>query len=312
MTNQTKILKSKGTQIPGLIMLIVSHFDHFLVQNDESPETHSIHVEKNTKSPLVEAQTLPTNFIPLNPIPKEIANDTKHPVFFFDIDNTLYPKSSGVGEWMAQRIRMFFMEHLNLPDEESRILGAKYYKDYGLAIRGLIRHFSINTAVYDEFVDGGLPLEDLLKPSNELSSLLERLNTRGACWAFTNAGYKHGLRVLKLLQIDHLFGGIIYCDYSEPDFPAKPDRLAFIRAMQCAGVDDPGRCIFFDDAIGNIRTARELGWTAIYVDENAKEPTELMSIQTVSLERDLLSIPSGNDAFPTIRRIEDFLQVIKE
>lgn len=291
-------------------MLIVSHFNQSTVEADKSPETHSIHVERNTKSPLFEAQKLPTNCIPLTPVSEAVKNDTKHPVFFFDIDNTLYPKSSGVSEWMGKRIRMFFIEHLKLPEEESRILGAKYYKDYGLAIRGLIKNFSIDPAVYDEFVDGGLPLEELLKPAPELASLLERLNARGSCWAFTNAGHRHGLRVLKLLGIDHLFAGMIYCDYNEPDFPAKPDRLSFIRAMQCAGVDDPGRCIFFDDAIGNIRSAREVGWTAIYVDENATGPTELMSMQSISLEQDLLSIPSGNDSFPTIRRIEDFLRII--
>ena len=108
------------------------------------------------------------------------------PVFFFDMDNTLYSKATGISVLMMERIRLYFQTFLNLPEEESNSLGGQYYLDYGLAIRGLVREFRVNPAEYDAFVDGGLPLERLLHPDTKWKDMLLRLNCRR--WIFTNAG----------------------------------------------------------------------------------------------------------------------------
>lgn len=275
---------------------------------NSSPETKTIHIETGSKSPLMQETRLPCHFMPLRPIPTAIASDPKHPIFFFDLDNTLYPKSSGIDQLMARRIELFFTEHLKLPIEESRVLGARFYQDYGLAIKGLIKHFAIDPVVYDEFVDGGLPLDTILKPSDKLKQILTLLNEHGTCWVFTNAGKTHAMRVLKLLDLQSLFAGIIYCDYSEPNFPSKPDRLAFQRAMECAAVDDPKRCFFFDDSIGNIRTAQEIGWKAVYVNEDAQECTETLTVDEIVKQREILLEPTSIETFPTVRRLEDLIQ----
>ncbi len=273
-----------------------------------SPETKTIHVDTSIKSPSMHEIHLPCHFMPLRPIPQRHLKNSKHPVFFFDLDNTLYPKSSGIDQLMARRIELFFVEHLKLPLEESQHLGARFYQDYGLAIKGLIKHFSIDPLVYDEFVDGGLPLDKLLQPNTKLQQILQFLNEHGSCWVFTNAGKSHATRVLKLLQLESLFAGVIYCDYSEPNFPAKPDRLAFQRAMQCVGVDDPARCYFFDDSVGNIRTAREIGWKAVYVNEEATNCTEEFSVEEIVRQREILMQPNSSQTYPTIRRLEDLLK----
>lgn len=186
-------------------------------------------------------------------------------VIFFDLDNTLYSKQTGIAEQMGHRIQQYFERYLHLPTEESVALGQKYYLDYGLAIKGLLRHFQINPIEYDEFVDGGLDLEQVLRPDEGLRRLLEGMQARR--WVFTNAGLQHARRVLQLLSIEDLFEGIVYCDYCEPDFPAKPDRVAYERAMLCAGVQKPEWCYFVDDNVSNVRSARELGWIAVHYDE---------------------------------------------
>lgn len=112
--------------------------------------------------------------------------DVHQPVCFFDMDNTLYPKSTRVGQLMAERIRLYFQSFLGLPEDESRTLGCRYYNDYGLAIRGAIQDFRIDPAHYDSFVDGGLPLEELLHASSRVNDMLRRMNCRR--WVFTNAG----------------------------------------------------------------------------------------------------------------------------
>jgi len=134
----------------------------------------------------------------------------------------------------------------------------------------LIKDFNINPLDYDSYVDGGLPLEEILEPQdykNEaLKSLLGQL-TECRKWIFTNAGLKHAKRVLKILELEEFFEGIIYCDYCEPNFPAKPQSSAFERAMFITKIDDPGLCYFIDDSPDNVRGATEFGWNAVLIDE---------------------------------------------
>lgn len=235
-----------------------------------------------------------------------VSNSDDERVIFFDMDNTLYPKSLGIHNQMAERIMLFFQSHLSLPREESRRLGARFYLDYGLAIRGIMKHFPIDPAVYNEFVDGGLDLESVLKPESSLISWLESLV--GRRWIFTNAGLSHAKRVLGLMGIDHLFEGIIYCDYGEPDFPAKPDRLAYERAMKCAGVSESRQCYFVDDSANNVRVAAELGWKAVYFEEG-EVGEELFSVSSLGeVERP----QTPKLAFPRISKLTEMTNVFPE
>ncbi len=212
---------------------------------------------------------------------------------FFDLDNTLYSKKAGIHNQMAERIQLFMQEKLNLPEEESRRLGANYYLDYGLAIRGILNDFHIDPSDYDQFVDGGLDLSRL-RPSDGLKSWLSSINA--SRWIFTNAGIIHARRVMDLLEITDLFEGIIYCDYSETEFPAKPERMAYERAMKWARVKEPGLCYFIDDSANNVRVASELGWKAVHFDE----------------ENDSQQSCIQNICFPNIKNILDMTNVFPE
>jgi pyrimidine and pyridine-specific 5'-nucleotidase len=253
---------------------------------------------------------------------------SEEPVFFIDLDNTLYPKSSGIDLLMARRIELYFMERLGLPQEESARLGARFYKDYGLAIKGLIKHFSIDPEDYDQFVDGGLPLDAILSASKPLQQLFSRLNNQvGPCWVFTNAGKSHAMRVLRLLGLANgqYFRGVIYCDYAEPDFPAKPDLLAFERAMLIAGLQpgqpaDRSRCVFLDDSRGNNRVSTEFCWKTVHVDEDSKEDHSLKEGKaSASMHRLQCELETLNDLDPAVRigaftilRLEDADKLLVE
>jgi len=189
------------------------------------------------------------------------------PVLFFDLDNTLYSQDTGIAEQMGKQIQLYFQEILKLPAEESAELGRRYYRDYGLAIKGLVKDWHVDPHHYDQFVDGGLLLEEALTPNSLLNEMLEELGKKARMWVFTNAGLQHALRVIRLQGIESHFEAIAYCDYGEPDFPAKPDRLAYQRAMELAGQTRPELCYFVDDSANNVRTANEFGWNAVHLDE---------------------------------------------
>ncbi|KAF2723351.1 pyrimidine 5-nucleotidase [Polychaeton citri CBS 116435] len=194
-------------------------------------------------------------------------------VFFFDIDNCLYPKSYKIHDHMSLLIDEYFQHHLALTREEANELHMRYYKDYGLAIEGLVRHHKVDPLEYNRKVDDALPLDDIIKPSPQLRKLLLDIDTsKYKLWLFTNAYLTHGERVVRLLGVEDLFEGITYCDYAAERLLCKPAQETFSKAMREADVSDPQDCYFVDDSMINVKGAKTYGWHAVHLVEPEVKP----------------------------------------
>ncbi|KAL8410916.1 hypothetical protein RB596_000539 [Gaeumannomyces avenae] len=204
------------------------------------------------------------------------ANGADRPkkVFFFDIDNCLYPKSAKVHDLMADLIDQYFAKHLSLSYNEAVRLHKEYYQNYGLAIEGLVRHHEIDPLDYNSKVDDALPLEGIIKPNPQLRKLLQDADrSQFRLWLFTNAYVTHGRRVIRLLEVEDQFDGITFCDYGAQPLLCKPHEDMFAKAMREAGVEDVNDCYFVDDSYQNCKKAQEIGWhTAHLVEEGSKVP----------------------------------------
>ena len=142
-------------------------------------------------------------------------------------------------------IDKFFEDHLSLSQKDANELHYKYYREYGLAIEGLVRHHKVNALEYNSKVDDALRLQELIKPSPDLRKLIGEIDTtKVRLWLFTNAYITHGKRVVKLLEIDDLFEGMTYCDYGSDKFYCKPHVEMFDKAMSEAGVKSNQNCYF--------------------------------------------------------------------
>lgn len=135
--------------------------------------------------------------------------------------------------------------HLELSKDEANELHMRYYKDYGLAIEGLVRHHKVDPLEYNRQVDDALPLEDILEPNEKLRQMLDDIDkTKVKLWLLTNAYVTHGKRVVKLLQIDDMFEGLTFCDYAARPFLCKPAPAMYEKAMREAGVTEKEDCYF--------------------------------------------------------------------
>ncbi|KAK8206964.1 Haloacid dehalogenase-like hydrolase-domain-containing protein [Phyllosticta capitalensis] len=208
-----------------------------------------------------------------------MVSSSSKPVLFFDIDNCLYPKSTRVAEMMSHLIDQYFQTHLSLTQQEANELHNKYYKEYGLAIEGLVRHHKVDPLEYNSKVDDALPLEQVIKPNPKLKKLLQDIDTdKVRLWLFTNAYVNHGKRVVSLLGVDEFFEGITFCDYGAAKFVCKPHKDMFMKAMSEAGVQRVEECYFVDDSFINCKAAMALGWTAAhYVESSEPEPPQQAS-----------------------------------
>ncbi|SMN18058.1 similar to Saccharomyces cerevisiae YGL224C SDT1 Pyrimidine nucleotidase [Maudiozyma saulgeensis] len=231
---------------------------------------------------------------PSNPLPTP---DENMRVFFFDIDNCLYKSSSKIHDLMQVSIVNYFKNTLNLSHEDAHQLNNTYYKEYGLAIRGLVMFHGINALEYNKLVDDSLPLQDILKPDFKLREMLLNLKKSGyfdKLWLFTNAYKNHGVRVIKLLGLGDIFDGMTYCDYSQTDtLVCKPNPQAFERAMTQCGLANYENAWFIDDSGSNIHQGLKLGMhQCVHVVENEVNEILGKTPDGSIVIRDILDLPT--------------------
>jgi putative hydrolase of the HAD superfamily len=187
-------------------------------------------------------------------------NPMRFTTFFFDLDETLYPSSSGLWIEIRTRINAYMHERLGLSWEEIETVREQYFKEYGTTLRGLQANYQVAMDDYLAYVHN-VPLEPHLKPNPELRAALEGISARKLI--FTNADCAHADRVTKVLGLEGVFEGCIDVHVIAPH--CKPMPGAFELALAAAGNPDPRNCVLFDDQGRVTRAARALGMYTVLV-----------------------------------------------
>ena len=173
---------------------------------------------------------------------------------FFDLDDTLYPPSSGLWPTLKGRINLYMIERLGIPPADVPHLRERYFKTYGTTLRGLQANHDVDMQDYLAFVHD-VRLEDYIHPNPVQQAVLASLTTRNLI--FTNADEKHARRVMRFLQIEQYFTDIVDVNAMQPY--CKPSPEAFALALKTAGVDDPSQCVMIDDLPHTTRAAKAFG-----------------------------------------------------
>jgi len=173
---------------------------------------------------------------------------------FFDLDDTLYPASSGLWPALKTRMSQYMIEHMHIPAEDVPGLREKYFREYGTTLRGLQAKHKIDTQDFLAYVHD-VNLTDYIQPNPLQQSVLASLPTRNLI--FTNSDLNHARRVLRVLQIEEYFTDIV--DVTRMDPYCKPNSEAFALALKVAGESTPSKCIMIDDLPNTVKAARDLG-----------------------------------------------------
>ena len=179
----------------------------------------------------------------------------------FDLDNTLYPASSGLWEDIGRRISLYLTERMGFDAAEASALRRRYLTAFGTTLNGLRHDFQIDPHDYLAFVHD-LPLERYLRPDPALDAMLGRLPLTKV--VFTNADARHATRVLDRLGVTHRFARII--DILSLDFVNKPNPLAYRRALDELAAA-PAECLYVEDTAANLPPAHDLGMLTVLVGE---------------------------------------------
>ncbi|XP_057972113.1 uncharacterized protein LOC131160445 [Malania oleifera] len=150
------------------------------------------------------------------------AQRQKYDFLLFDLDDTLYPLSSGLATACRNNIEDYMIEKLGIEKEKIPNLCSLLYKNYGTTMAGLRAiGYDFDYDEYHSFVHGRLPYENL-KPDPVLRSILLSLPLRKVI--FTNADKIHAAKVLGKLGLEDCFEGIICFETLNPTHkPAVSD-----------------------------------------------------------------------------------------
>lgn len=207
----------------------------------------------------------------------------------FDLDNTLYPASSGLMVQIDRRIGEFVQTHLSLDEPAAFSLRKHYYQTYGTTLRGLqLHHEHIPADLYLEFVHS-IAVDEYLRPDEALSAQLAALPLRKII--FTNSPREHAERVLDCLGIAQHFEAIFDLRYFA--FVAKPGQAAYQLVLDELGLDGAA-AVMLEDSLANLPPAKALGMTTVLVDES----------QTVQTGADLI-VPTIYAALSAVQALLD-------
>ncbi|XP_059647077.1 uncharacterized protein C24B11.05-like [Cornus florida] len=142
------------------------------------------------------------------------AQSPKYDCLLFDLDDTLYPLSSGLATVCSKNIKDYMVEKLGIDESKITELGNLLYKNYGTTMAGLRAiGYDFDYDEYHSFVHGRLPYQNL-KPDPVLRSLLLSLPIRKVI--FTNADKIHAIKALSRLGLGDCFEGIICFETLNP------------------------------------------------------------------------------------------------
>lgn len=195
----------------------------------------------------------------------------------FDLDNTLYPASSGIEREIINRMIGFVANQLQVNIDEAaaaRKLGlSRHPTTYAwlCAEHGPVDYEAYSAAVHP------LGEEASLQPDPELARLL-RADPRPK-YIFTNAVAEHAERFTRKLGIRDCFMKIY--DIRFVSLRGKPAPEAFSQVLADAGLRAAEVC-FFDDMAEAVREFINLGGEAYLIDEYLKhEKLGLPSLRRV-------------------------------
>ena len=185
----------------------------------------------------------------------------------FDLDDTLYPPGNGLWDELTERINRFMIERVGIDPARVNDLRRQYYQTYGTTLRGLMIDYpALSPDEFLEFVHA-VDIGRYLDPDPALDSMLAALPQPKAI--FTNSDTPHANRILNYLGIAHHFTHIV--DIRAMSFLNKPDPHSYATLLATLAVPAT-QCLYVEDSLRNLRPAKALGMTTLFVSANGHEP----------------------------------------
>ncbi len=195
------------------------------------------------------------------------ARRTHSPVWLFDLDNTLHDASRHIFPHINRAMVDYICRHLSVDEQQATRLRQNYWLRYGATLLGLMRHHRIDPNHFLWHTHQFPDLSRMLVFERALRVMLRRLPGRKI--VFSNAPDHYSRAVLESTGIARCFDAV----YSVERFAFQPKpavggfRVLLQRERLAAE-----RCIMVEDSAANLRTAKRLGMTTVWISRSTRQP----------------------------------------
>ena len=213
--------------------------------------------------------------------------------WIFDLDNTLYPRSTNLFQQVDVRIHDYVANILNLSRDAAKRVQKDYYQRYGTTLRGLMQEHRIDPDAFLTYVHD--IDHSVVAPDPRLAAAIEKLP--GRRFILTNGSRSHAEKTAERLGVTRHFDDIF--DIVSSDLLPKPAAATYDKFIATTGVT-PEHAAMFEDLSRNLAVPAALGMTTVLII-----PTEATEILGEAWEQE------GRDA-PHVDFVTDNLSAFLE
>ena len=183
----------------------------------------------------------------------------------FDLDNTLYPASCGIGREMIRRMNIFTADFLGTTVEEAAVMRRdRDSSRFDSTLDWLQKEYSLkNSEDFFKFVHPE-DLENFFPLNQKLVSMFEKMTVPAS--VLTNSSIEHAKNVTDYLGITQYFENIF--DLKFNNFKGKPNKSAYENVLSAIG-KKAENVLFIDDVPSYLNSFREMGGHVLLVDETS-------------------------------------------
>jgi len=195
----------------------------------------------------------------------------------FDLDNTLYPATTGLGDEMDKRMTDFVANHLSVSPVEARALRRQNVKVHGSTLRWLSDSVGVDMEQFLEVVHPSDP-ETWIGPEQSLAvqETLSSINMPASI--LTNSPREHAERVLRCLGVQNRFEHLFDLRWS--GFTGKPARIVYERALESTGMS-ADETLLVDDVLQYLLPFRRLGGHVVQICAGGRGGAAVPCIETL-------------------------------
>lgn len=179
----------------------------------------------------------------------------------FDLDNTLYPRSSRLFDQMDIRMNNWIMQAVGVSYDQAHDMRVGYLAQYGTTLTGLMQHHAIDP---DAFLLDTHELDlSNLAPALHLRAEIDKLPGRRI--VFTNGSRRHADRVTEALGLRGAFDA--HYGIEDAKYVSKPTQQAFDLVFEAEALT-PTTSAMFEDMAENLVIPHNLGMKTVLVAED--------------------------------------------
>ena len=182
--------------------------------------------------------------------------------WIFDLDNTLYPAETDLFALIDARMTDFIAEMMAIDPVEARVIQKGDYYQHGTTLAGLMLDHGVDPHHFLDYVHD-IDLGRIV-PCAVTAAALDRLPGRKLI--FTNGDVRYAGRVLDRLGLGRHFEAIH--DIHATQYRPKPHAAAYSSLVDRLAID-PHAALFVDDIARNLKPAKQLGMTTVWMNNGS-------------------------------------------